>query len=389
MPILVMLSPAPVLEAPGGDIVLDSRFVEGMGLHCQLWPGPVYCVLWRGAAGIPDGVRYSPRRLGFELVVLDPGAPVPDSLLDEAQLVYCAADDLRHLHLAEAMRTRVGRLVYTVEQPLADRLATIRDPRLPLRRRFGAVAWNLRGEGALRAALRRANGVHLNGLATAACYGRLNPETLVYLDNRIRQPMLARRADQAARAARLAAGAPLALVAVGPLEPGTGAEDLVAIAHQLRNLGVDFRLDILGTGVLAPRLRDGIEVLGLSDRVRLVAPGGFEAHLLPHLRTTADLALMPRRLPEGPGPYVEAMGCGLPVVGYDSAGWRRLAAASGAGWVTPHRPGAMARLVARLAADRPALAAASARARAFAGETTFEQVFARRMTHLRAVAGLD
>jgi colanic acid/amylovoran biosynthesis glycosyltransferase len=389
MPILVMLSPAPVLEAPGGDVVLDARFVEGMGLHCQLWPGPVYCVLWRGAAAIPDGIRFSPRRLGFEMILLDRGAGVPESLLDEAALVYCAADDLRHLHLAEAMRTRIGRLVYTLEQPLADRLANSRDARWPLRRQAGAVVYNLRREMTLRSALRGANGVHLNGLATAAAYGRLNPRTLTYLDNRIRQPMLARSAEQAARAERLMEGAPLALAAMGALEPGSGMEDLVPVAHMLANIGVAFRLEIHGQGPLAESMLRGIAVLGLEDRVRLAPPAGFEGHLLPALRREADLMLMPRRLPEGPGPYIEAMGCGLPVAGYASAGWRRLAVASGAGWVTAARPSALARRVARLAGDRGALVVASERARAFAGETTFEQVFAARMIHLREVAGLE
>lgn len=389
MPILVMLSPAPVLEAPGGDIVLDARFVEGMGLHAQLWPGRVYCVLWRGAGMIADGLRFSPRRLGFELILLERGAPVPETLLDEATLVYVAADDLRHLHLAEVMRSRVGRLVYTIEQPLADRLAASRDRRLPLRRQLGGLLYNLRGEGMLRAALRRANGVHMNGLATAASYGRLNRQGLTYLDNRIRQPMLARTADQAARAARLRAGGPLVLAALGPLTPGSGIEDLLPMAQILARNGLPFRLDIHGQGEAAPQMRDGIAALGLSERVRLLPPAGFEGHLLPMLRTEADLMLMPRRLPEASGPYIEAMGCGLPVVGYASAGWRRLARASGAGWVTAARPGALARQVARLAADREALVAASARARAFAGETTFEQVFAARMTHLREVAGLE
>lgn len=388
MPILVMLSPAPVLEVPGGDMVLDTRFVEGMTLHCQLWPGPVYCVMRRGAAAIPDGTRYSPRRLGFEPVLLDRTEPLPRSLLDEAALVYVAADDLRHLDLAQAMRGRVGKLVYTVEQPLADRLATTRDPRWSLRRQFGALAWNLRRERALRAALRQADGVHLNGLATAASYGRLNPRTLVYLDNRIRQPLLARSAEQAARAARLAAHAPLALVAAGPLEPGTGMEDVLPVARLLSNMGIDFRLEILGQGPLAPRIAAGIATLGLSGRVRLSAPPAFEGQFLPRLRQTADLALLPRRVPEGPGPYVEAMGCGLPVVGYASTGWRRLAQVSGAGWVTAGRPSAMAAQVAALDADRGALVAASARAREFAGESTFEKVSARRMTHLRMIAGL-
>lgn len=389
MPILVMLSPAPVLEAPGGEVILDARFVEGMGLHCQLWPGRVYCVLRRGAVSIRDGVRFSPRRLGFELILLDRDEPLPQSLLDEATLVYCAADDLKQLHLATQMHTRVGRLVYTVEQSLGERLAMQRDPRLPIRRQYGAVVWNLRREWSLRMALRRADGVHLNGLAAAGSYGRLNRNTLTYLDNRIRQSMLARSADQAARAQRLLSGAPLRLAAIGALDPGSGMEDLLPAAYLLHNRGVDFRLEIFGQGALAERIDAGISALGLSGCVTLAPPDAFEGQLLPHLRHEVDLALMPRRIPEGPGPYVEVLGCGLPVVGYRGASWRRMARVSGAGWVTAPRPGALAECIARLDGRRPDLAAASARARDFAATTTFEQVFARRMTHLRAVVGLD
>jgi colanic acid/amylovoran biosynthesis glycosyltransferase len=389
MSTLVMLSPAPVIEAPGDEVVLDSRFVEGMNLHCQLWPGPVICVMRRGAAVIPDGVRYAVRRLGFELILADHGQDLPPALLDSASLVYCAADDMRYLDLAQAMRGRIGRLVYTVDQSLSERLASARDARLSLRRQFGSVAWNLRREGRLRLALTQADGVHLNGLAAAASYGRRNPNTLIYMDNRIRQTMLARSEDQAERARRLTSGAPLRLIAVAPLDPGSGTEDLLPVALLLKNRGIAFDLDIFGRGPLAQRLLDGIAALGLGDCVHLAPPGSFEGQLLPHLRRHGDLALMPRRVPEGPGPYLEAMGCGLPVIGYGSASWRRMARASGAGWVTEAWPGTMATQIAALHADRARLVAASDRAVAYAVGTTFEKVFARRMGHLRDLARLD
>ena len=56
---LVMLSPAPLIETPGGDVVLDVKFVEGMKLHGQLWPGPVRCVMRRGATSIDTPMRLS------------------------------------------------------------------------------------------------------------------------------------------------------------------------------------------------------------------------------------------------------------------------------------------------------------------------------------------
>jgi colanic acid/amylovoran biosynthesis glycosyltransferase len=98
---------------------------------------------------------------------------------------------------------------------------------------------------------------------------------------------------------------------------------------------------------------------------------------------------MPRRGPEGPGPYIEAMGCGLPVIGYASSSWRLMARESGAGWDTTAWPGAMVQQIIALDRQREALVTASERAVAYAAETTFEKVFARRMSHLRRLAGLD
>ena len=389
MATLLMLSPAPAIEVPGNELVLDSRFVAGMELHCQLWPGRVVTVLRRGAAGIPDGLRYTRARLPFQVVLLEPDAPLPETLLISATLVYCALDDMQFLPLAEKMTGRAGRLVYTVEQSFSERLALARDPALGLRRRLGRLLWALRNERGFRAALGAADGVHLNGAAAAAAYGRLNPRTLTYLDNRIRQPLLARADDQAARAARLRAGAPLKMVAPGPLTHAAGAMELLDVADRLASWEIDFTLSYLGHGPLATALQEGIIARGLADRVRLELPGAFEAALLPRLRKETDLVVMPSHLPEGAGSVIEAMGCGVPVLGYATPGWRRLARQSGGGWAVASRPARMAAMIRRLDSRREMLVTASQRGRAFAGTTTFERVFARRMAHLRELAGID
>lgn len=387
---LLMLSPAPVIDLPGGEVVLDVKFVEGMKLHCQLWPGSVRCVLWRGHRQIDDPVRYAAARLGFELLILERNAPVPDLLLDESALVYCAADDMQHLDLPRAMLGRYGRLVYTVEQALPGRLGAALALDGPLRRRLGAVLWNLRHERGLRRALAEADGVHCNGYPAHRAYRRLNPRTLRYLDNRIRAPMIARGTDQEARADRMLAGEPLRLAWFGVMTPESGVADLLPLAHLLVQRGLAFRLDVYGTGPVEPRLRDGIAALGLDGLVTLHGQTGFEARLVPALRREADLFLSTRRLPTPLSAYVEALGCGLPVLGYDNAQLRALVRDSAAGW-TVHRGsiGALVRAVERLDRDRRGLVAASARAVAFARGSSFETVFASRMTDLRAIAGIE
>ena len=367
-----------MIELPGGEVVLDVKFVEGMKLHCQLWPGTVRCVMRRGATHIDNPMRYSVAQLGFELLALDPDAPVPETLLDEAALLYVAADDMQYLDLPGAMKGRVGKLVYTVEDALLGRIRHACAATQSIRRRIGATWWNLRHEGALRRALRAADGVHFDGYPAESAYRRM------------RVPMTARPGEQSDRATRLHLGEPLKLAWFGHVEPMSGAADLLQVAFLLRQRGVDFRLEMFGTGPLSGRIHDGIAALGLRDVMTLQEPGPFDPVLVPHLRKQADLFIAPRRLSSPQSFYIEALGCGLPIVGYANRTWKRMHAESRAGWVCrPARPGALAARIARLDRDRVQIIEASRRAVDFARANSFEHVFSRRMTDLRDIAGLD
>ena len=389
MPRLLIITPAPVIETPAGELVLDIDFVEGMKLHCQLWPGPVTCLMRRDSGPVPRPLRFSAQRLDFDLCILDQDAALPDALLDEASLVYCAADDMRHLDLPEVLGGRMARLVYTIEQPLSARLHTaLAGRRRSLRRRLRTALWSMSKEAALRKALAAADGLHCNGLPAWYAYRNLARSAIHFHDNRMRRPMLARDQDQALRAERLRTGAPLRLVYFGPLEADSGVQDILPAAHLAQAAGLDFRLAIIGEGPLAPRLADGIRALGLSARVTLTASPGFDTVLVPRLRREADIFIAPRRLSDPLSSYVEAMGCGLPVLGYANRMWRALQAESGAGWAVRSRPGAVLRQLQLLDANREAVVDASARAIDHARANTFETVFARRMSHLREVAGI-
>lgn len=379
-----MLSPAPVVENAGGEVILDVKFVEGMKLHCQLWPGPVCCVLWRGQTQIDEPMRYSIQQLGFDLVLLDEGAPVPELLLEESSMVYCSADDMKHLDLPDIMLGRIGKVVYTVEQSLAGRMAAGVAQQAKVRRRIGSALWNLSKELKLRKALSQSDGIHCNGFPASQAYAGLSPSPLFYLDNRMRTPMLARATEQEARAERLRAGEPLRLAWFGMLTPESNALDYLPVAHLLTLRGVPFEMEIFGTGPIEQRLRDGIAGLGLRDTVRLQKPEGFDARLVPRMRQHADIFLSARRLPTPLSSYVEALGCGLPILGYRNAMFRRLTRESGAGWMTTRRsPGSMVRQIERLNDNRDQIIDASAKAVAYARANSFESVFARRMTHLR------
>lgn len=391
MPTLLMFAPAPVIELPDGEVILDIKFVEGMKLHCQLWPGEVTCVLRRGVDGVPFGARYNPARLGFKLIVLDYFAPVPDELIDDASVVFCSIETMQYLDMPKRMQARPGKLVFTLEYSLRTRLqmAMLQLDR-PLQRRLRSALWNLRHEWALRRSMARADGMQFNGYPGMNAYGSLNPKSMMYLDNRMRAPMLAKPEEMQARVDHLASGGPLRLIHSGRLDPVKGAQDLIPVAIALRDRGVNFTLDIFGTGKLEGDIAGGIVSNNLSDHVRLHAPVNFEAVLVPFSRQNADIFLSCHRQSDPSCTYLEALGCGLPIVGYRNDMWRALQAECKAGWVAPMgKPQGLVEHIVRLDRSRSEVTENATRALAFARKHSFEAEFSARMQHLRQVAGLE
>lgn len=382
-PHLLMIAPAPAQPLPDGRLRLDAKFVEGMRLHAALWDGPVDCLLWQGGA-IPFGVELASEELGFGLRLLPPGAGVNAADIAGAAVIAASADMHQTLGLAPLARAAGAKLCYVVEYTLATRLAILRlEPGLSLPRRLRSALWHLLQERRRRAAFRAADALQVNGYPAEAAYARLSRDCLLYLDGRLTTQMLAPSAAMAARAAHLAGGGPLRLVHSGRLEPLKGAQDLMPVVRALQARGVDYTLDIFGAGSLAPLIAREIAGEGLGGRVRLHDPVPFETGLVPWVTANADLFLSCHRQADPSCTYLESMGCGVPVLGYDNAMWRRLAEVSGAGWVRPMaEPGALAEAISGLAEDRQKVIAAATRARAFAAAHDFETEFGRRMTHL-------
>lgn len=385
MPRLLMIPPAPLFEGPDGGVVLDVKFVEGMRLQSRLWPGRIICVMRRGLRAPPFPIRFDRRDLGWELRAVDPGQPVSPADIADCDLALCSGDLSSELGLAGRRRGRRPGIVYAVEYTLGTRLRIVmldRD-RGPARK-LASILWNLRGEFHRRRAFRRADGLQVNGYPAYEAYRRLNPNTLLYLDSRVSPELLATEAEMAARARRLETGAPLRLIHSGRLEPMKGAQDLIPVARALRAAGIDFSLDIYGLGSLEAEIAAGIRD-GLASRVRLRGPVDFERELVPIARSLADVFLSCHRQADPSCTYLEAMGCGLPIVGYDNAMWRGLARESGGGWTAPVGDvGALARRIGALDSDRAAITAAARAARDFAARHDFVAETERRVAHLRA-----
>jgi glycosyltransferase involved in cell wall biosynthesis len=194
----------------------------------------------------------------------------------------------------------------------------------------------------------------------------------------------------AARETHRAAGGPLRLVFSGRLETMKGAQDLVPVARRLTERGVDFTLDIFGSGSLEAEVAEGIRSLQDPQRVRLHKAVDFETELVPFTRREADLFLGCHRQSDPSCTYIEAMGCGVAVVSYDNRMWQRLNGESQAGWGTPlGQPQALADRVAEIAKDPAEISRRSRNAWAFSRRHGFLPEFRRRMEHLARIAGVD
>ncbi|MDR7126027.1 glycosyltransferase [Pseudotabrizicola sp. 4114] len=374
MPHLLMLAPAPVIRLPDGRLRLDVKYVEGMRAHCALWEGPVSAVVWEGASAVPFGAEYAPDELGFALTVLPAGAALPAL---GADLIAVPAD------MAQALVLAWGPVpvVFVVEYTIGTRLRIVAlDRGRGMARKGWSALWNLAVERRRRAAFRRAAGVQCNGYPAFDAYAGLNPRTLLYLDGRMRRTMMASAQDMAARAAHQG---PLRLVHSGRLEPMKGAQDLVPVARALVAAGVEFTLDVFGTGALEAEVRAGADALG--GRLRLHAPVDFETALVPWMRRHADLFLSCHRQADPSCSYLESLGCGVPVLGYANEMWGRMATETGGGWAVPlgDRRALSDRII-RLAGNRAELVRAATAGLSFAQAHDFESEFAARMAHFAA-----
>lgn len=384
---LVMVAPAPVQRTDRGHLRLDAKFLAGMAAHVAMWEGPVEVVLWQAPA-VPFAREVDPASLAFGVTVLAPGESVPPSALSGARVVLASGDMSETLELGKAVKAAGAKLVYAVEYTLRTRLDILRLDRSrgPLRRARSAL-WLLGQERRRKAAFRAADSVQFNGYPAERAYGGLVRDGMTYLDGRMSAALLATGPEVVAREARLKQGLALRLVHSGRLEAMKGAQDLVPAARALREAGVLFTLDIFGSGSLEGELARDITAAGLDDLVRLHAPVDFETALVPWMRQNADLFLSCHRQGDPSCSYLEAMGCGLAVLGYDNEMWSQMAPASGGGWAVPMgQVRQLAAVLSSLHGDRASLVAASARALAFARAHDFDVEFRRRMTHLAQVA---
>jgi colanic acid/amylovoran biosynthesis glycosyltransferase len=385
---MLMIAPAPIAEV-GDRLRLDVKFVEGMRVQQALWPSRIAVALRRGAPSIPFQRDYDRRDLPFDLILLDPTEQLDTRHLAGHDLILASGDDFQCLGLIDHLRPG-QKIVYVIEYTHETRTQINGlDQRRGFVGRLKGGLWLKQQEQRRQRAFRAATALQANGYPAHDSYVRLCSDTLLYLDGRMTPDLFATEAEMETRERRRRQGGSLRLIFSGRLEPMKGAQDLVPVAQRLMQNGVDFTLDIFGTGSLQREIVAGLARLAEPERIRLHGAVDFETDLVPFTRTEADLFLGCHRQADPSCTYLEAMGCGVAIASYDNRMWQRLNGEAQGGWSTPlGQPLALADRIASLARDPDALIRAGRNAWAFSQTHGFLPEFTRRMDHLARIAGV-
>jgi len=381
---MLMLAPAPVVEKDQG-YVLDAKFLEGMKLQGSLWPGDYDCLMRKGATDIPFGARlYDPRTSGFKLHLLEEDEAVRPEHLRGYDIIFCSADDEQNFGIPDLARSVGAKVATTLEYNLDTRLRIAfldRDRSLP--RRLYSAARLVVQEIRRRKFLSKMDGMQANGYPAYEICRKFDPNTLLFLDNRMTADLLVTPEEMGQRRQRLLGRAPLQLVYTGRLEKMKGAQDLVPLASELRALQVPFLLRIFGTGSLAGQIADDINRLGLSESVQLLDPLDFSTELVPYLRSNCDIFVCCHRQSDPSCTYIENMGCGLSVIGYGNDMWADLQKESQAGWVSSAgQIKEMAAAIAGIEPCRDEIYRKCEQGAEFSRQNSFEALSRARMEHL-------
>ncbi len=385
---LTVLPALPARKLADGKVILTQKFVDGMKKYLEYWDIPTTVIMEPTEQGTTnlDEIEVDPAGLPFRLDVMSYDSPDLRAALAGSRVVLGAMMH-RQNHISTICRQVGVPCVYVAEFNLGTRIQIVRaEVKNPLR--VARRVWREAGqERKHRRAIRLAAGIQCNGTPTFEDYRSINPQPHLFFDTRVTEDMLISAAALETRLATLGQGGPIRLLFSGRLIEMKGADHLVPVALELRRRAVPFTLTICGGGPLEGRIRADIERHHLGDAVNLAGVLDFKTELVPMTQEQADLFICCHRSGDPSCTYLEVMGCGVPIVGYNNAAFRGVADQSRAGWVVPmNRPDKVAEEISRLSSDRTALADVSRKALEFARRHTFERTFQSRIEHLKACA---
>ena len=381
-------------EARSNSIFIDRKFHDGMIAFVERLERPFVCLLphltmeERGRAmdlievPLPD----LPYRVDFLAgpFATSENLRVVERSLDGTILAHLGALDSLNLAVANVCRRRGIPYVIVSEYSLKTDLQIMRatTPSF-LRRGIRSIRTHL-GRRRRRQAIADAAEIHANGYPTFEEFAATNPRRVLFFDTRAREEDIISLSELRLRLASRA-GRPARLIYTGRYHPMKGALDVIKAGIELARLGLNFQLDIYGTGPLKEQMAYLVRDSMTDDKITIHDPIPFRPDLQ-RITKQADLFVCCHVQGDPSCSYLESFACGVPIVGYANEMWSPLCRESGAGEVV--RKGnyrALAKAAIRLLAA-PALEACSFQARNFAAGHTMEFAWELRTSRLAILA---
>jgi colanic acid/amylovoran biosynthesis glycosyltransferase len=369
-----------------GEIRLTAKFVSGMRAYVDLWGGPVTVLIEPDQSensGNLDDAWVRPDALPFNTVVTRFDSELARKTMVGAGVVMGGPDHRMNHAAATCARAGVP-FVMVTEYSLRTRLQIVDADHPVFWRRWRRHLWETGQEKATIASIRQAAGLQCNGTPTFEAYRELNPNTLLYFDNRVSMEMISTEPALASRDLMFTAQRPLRLAFSGRLNPMKGADDLVKVAVALRQEGIPFRFDIYGDGPLAHSMAEEIRSQGLENEVVLGGVLDFATELMPRMRQEIDLFVCCHRQGDPSCTYLETWACGVPIVGYGNEAFAGLLRMCRAGQAVPMDDWrGLAKAIAQLSKTPKELIELSRAGLSFAKKHTFESEFQARINHAK------
>ncbi len=381
----LVVTPSTPLGIDGSRLFLDIKAVNGLKRYAALWPGRVRCLMRLGdRSHIAFGESYDRAELPFDIVPVERTIRDHADALNDAAILLASGDSHLDLELPDIVATPT---VFVIEYTLETRLRILRlDHSLSIQTAKSA-AWLLLRERDRRRAFGKAVGLQANGTPAFDSYRTLTPSSICYFDTRMTNAQQITNAEIQEKIAQVRAGRPLRLAFSGRLAKMKGADHLIPFAVALKGKGTAFTLDIYGDGPLHTDLQDAVQGAGLRDLVRLNGPIPFDTGLVPKMKNSIDLFVCCHRQADPSCTYMETLSCGVPIVGYDNAAFKGIAALGNVGVTVPiDNINALATATASLADDRDRLVEMMRAAAQISQHHSFESIFSQRVNHLRTIA---
>jgi colanic acid/amylovoran biosynthesis glycosyltransferase len=373
---LVVGYPAALPVAADGGVLIDEKLRSGVARYREHWPGSdvVLAAPHTVETSTPGlGARLRHRdELGFDLVTADTWRGALDDAAGDLHLLPL----IHRLHEVEHL---IDRSVLTIEFTPEDLSTTERRGSPGFMSRARVELGSLRRRRTFEAWVRRARGVQCNGYPAYDRFRRLSPSAVLFFDTRLTIDHVHRAREKGRAAPR----PPFRLCFSGRLIDAKGPQHAVAAVERLHAEGFECTLDVIGVGPLEQELRRTA-----SPHIRFREGMDFASGWTAYVRDEVDLMVLPHTQGDPSGTYLEAAGCGVPVVGFDNVALDSLVRRHDIGVTVPLADDvALARAVSDVLTDRARWAELRSNGLSFMSQHGFEQESDRRVEQLAFLCG--